>query len=64
MVKTLATFAEDQSLIPSIHIRWVTTASNVISRGSNVSGFLGLLHTLTHTHSTHTYTEFKSFFNY
>lgn len=35
--------AEDLSWVPKIHIRWLTTACNSISRDSDTSGLIGYL---------------------
>lgn len=38
LLRVCASPSEDQSLIPSTHVGWLTTAHNPSSRGSNASG--------------------------
>lgn len=36
VVKTLAAFADNQSLVPNTHIGWLSTAYNTQSRGLDI----------------------------
>lgn len=43
----LVAFPEDLSLVPSIHVRWLTTVCNSGFRGSDTSGLCRHLHSQT-----------------
>ena len=54
-LKVYVAFAEDPNLVPSTHIRWVTTASSPAPEGSSVSS----RHRCQHPVSRFQYTQLK-----
>lgn len=56
--RVYAAFAEELSLTPSTHMRWLTTAYNYSPGESDVSDLWGQLHSGAHTYTEtiHTYT--------